>query len=133
MAGTLRVKRVYDPVEQSDGFRVLVDRLWPRGLKKETARIDLWLKDIGPSDALRKWFGHNPERFATFNERYRKELKVNPATLGQLLEVVRQHSVVTLVYGARDRECNHAVVLREFVEALLRAQMPTTRRKHLHP
>lgn len=115
----IRLKRVYDPPAQTDGLRVLVDRLWPRGLKKETARIDLWLEDIAPSDRLRRWFGHDPQRFPEFRERYWQELEQNSEAVGQLLEVVRSHPVVTLLYGARDPSHNQAVVLREFVQRRL--------------
>ncbi|GIW44326.1 MAG: hypothetical protein KatS3mg077_1608 [Candidatus Binatia bacterium] len=123
----IRVKRAYDPPAPTDGFRVLVDRLWPRGLKKETARIDLWLQDIAPSDRLRRWFGHDPKRFPVFRERYRRELEQNTDALRQLLDVARSHPVVTLLYGTRDPLHNQAVVLREFVREQLARQSHTRR------
>jgi DNA-3-methyladenine glycosylase len=108
---TVHVKRVHDEPSPDDGFRVLVDRLWPRGVSKERARLDLWLKDVAPSTELRTWFHAAPERFDEFASRYRAELSANPA-VGQLRDLVAAHPVVTLLYGARaplDR--NHAAVL----------------------
>lgn len=110
----IRTKRVYDEAADGDGFRVLVDRLWPRGVSKERARADLWLKDVAPSDELRRWFHHESPRFAEFARRYRAELEGNPA-VGELRDVVRQHDVVTLLYGARDATENQAVVLRDYL------------------
>jgi uncharacterized protein YeaO (DUF488 family) len=111
----IRLKRVYDPPENSDGFRVLVDRLWPRGLHKDRAALDLWCKDIAPSDSLRKWFGHDPRRFAEFRRRYWQELERNPGAVADLEAILEKHPVVTLLYSARDPEHNQAVVLREFL------------------
>jgi uncharacterized protein YeaO (DUF488 family) len=111
----IRLKRVYDPPENSDGFRVLVDRLWPRGLHKDRAALDLWCKDIAPSDSLRKWFGHDPRRFAEFGRRYWQELERNPGAVADLEAILEKHPVVTLLYSARDPEHNQAVVLREFL------------------
>ena len=91
----VKIKRVYLPAEEADGYRILVDRLWPRGIRKEDAKIDLWDKDVAPSAELRKWFGHIPERFDKFKERYRTELKQNDA-LANLKKAVREHDVVTL-------------------------------------
>lgn len=108
------IKRVYAASEPSDGFRVLVDRLWPRGVSKERAAVDVWFKDIAPSTAARKEFGHMAERFAEFSEHYRAELAANPA-VERALELLRQHAVVTLVISARDAEHNHALVLRDFL------------------
>lgn len=106
----IRIKRVYLPAEVDDGYRVLVDRLWPRGIKKETARIDLWAKTLAPSSELRKWFDHIPERFEEFSKRYVAELKANPeATV--ILDSLRAHDQVTLLYGAKDEQHNNAVVL----------------------
>lgn len=110
----IKIKRVYEPAERGDGYRVLVDRLWPRGLKKEAADLDMWLKDIAPSPALRTWFGHKPERFAEFSKKYKAELKANPA-VAQLRALAGEHKTVTLLYGARDTEHNHAVVLAAYV------------------
>ena len=109
----VKLKRVYEEAEPDDGFRVLVDRLWPRGVSKERAHLDLWLKDAAPSPELRKWFGHVPERWPEFQKRYRAELRDNGAVITQLRELEREHSVVTLLFGARDTERNEAVVLAE--------------------
>ncbi len=111
----VRVKRAYDPPAPDDGLRVLVDRLWPRGLKRDEARIDLWLKDVAPSAGLRRWFGHDPARWAEFQVRYRAELAGN-AALQELLGIVKQGRRVTLLFGARDAEHNNAVVLQALCE-----------------
>lgn len=104
------VKRVYDAVSADDGYRVLVDRLWPRGVSKERAQLDEWCKDVAPSAELRRWFGHVPERFAEFSERYRAELAGDPA-VPEIVARWSTHPTVTLLFGARDREHNEAVVL----------------------
>lgn len=114
MMGSLRIKRVYAPAAPDDGCRVLVDRLWPRGVARKTADLDLWLKDIAPSPALRKWFGHDPARFDAFRERYLKELEANPAPVAELCALA-EHNDVTLLYGAHDPQVNQAVVLAEFL------------------
>lgn len=118
----IAIKRIYDDASDSadndDGYRVLVDRLWPRGISKVKARLDLWLKEIGPSTELRKWFGHDPERFEEFRARYLQELDGNPA-VGELLDICRAHDAVTLLYGAKDPEHNQAVVLRDYLAARL--------------
>jgi uncharacterized protein YeaO (DUF488 family) len=107
-----RIKRAYEPAAEADGTRVLVDRVWPRGITKEKAAVSEWLKEVAPSTELRKWFGHEPERFAEFRERYRAELKGSAA----LEELRRLKGVVTLVYGAHDETHNQAVVLKELLE-----------------
>ena len=107
-----RVARVYDARGPQDGVRVLVDRLWPRGLSKKKLALDGWMKDVAPSPALRKWFGHQPERFTEFAKRYRAELKGNPVLDG--LRGLK--GKVTLVYGARDPKINHAVVLAKVLK-----------------
>ena len=107
-----RIKRVYELPDKHDGRRILVDRLWPRGLTKEKASIDLWLKDIAPSTELRKWFGHNPGRWEEFKERYLAELKGNSEQI-QLLKQELDTGIVTLVYGAKDEKHNQAVVIQE--------------------
>jgi uncharacterized protein YeaO (DUF488 family) len=112
----IQLKRAYDPPESDDGFRVLVDRLWPRGVSKRAARIDLWLKEIAPSAALRQWFGHDPAKWRMFRARYFRELQNNGAAVEQLMAHVR-HGTVTLVYGAKDPEHNDAVALKEFLES----------------
>ncbi|HEY4779141.1 MAG TPA: DUF488 domain-containing protein [Solirubrobacterales bacterium] len=109
----LSIKRIYEAPGEEDGLRVLVDRLWPRGVSKEDAALDLWLKDVAPSPELRTWFGHEPDRFEEFSIRYRAELETNPA-LDRLLAMAREAETVTLLYGARDQERNHAVVLCDF-------------------
>ncbi len=111
---TLRLKRAYEPVAADDGTRVLIDRLWPRGVRKADAAIDLWLKDIAPSAELRKWFGHEPDRWAEFRRRYTAEIQAKPAVFAQLRELALQ-GPLTLVYSARDEEHNDAVVLRELL------------------
>ena len=110
----VEIKRLYDEPGAADGTRILVDRLWPRGLSKEKADFDLWMKDVAPSSALRKWFDHQPERWPEFQARYREELQGNPA-LEDLRERVAA-STVTLLYGARDREFNHAAVLADILQ-----------------
>jgi uncharacterized protein YeaO (DUF488 family) len=105
---TFRIKRIYEPPAKSDGLRVLVDRLWPRGVKKTEARLDLWMKDVAPSTELRKWFGHEPERFAEFKRRYKKEL--SKEALAELRKLGKGKTV-TLLYGAKDPEMNQAAVL----------------------
>ena len=112
--GTFRVKRIYDPPADDDGFRVLVDRLWPRGMPKESAAVDLWFKDVAPSTELRKEFNHRPERFPDFSERYWLELDANPA-VGRLLELARAHPRITLLYAARNTEENNARVLLDYL------------------
>jgi len=110
---TIAIKRVYDPPGPSDGFRVLVDRLWPRGLTKEKAALDLWAKDIAPSTELREEFNHQPEKFAEFKKHYRLELSKNPALAAFCKELKRPK--VTLLFGARDAKINHAAVLAEYL------------------
>lgn len=116
-AHPLKVKRVYEPAEAGDGFRVLVDRLWPRGISKDNARVDLWLKDVAPSDDLRHRFHHDPAKWREFAAAYAKELKEEPAAAA--LEDLRarlHRETVTLLYAARDEEHNNAVVLKELIE-----------------
>jgi uncharacterized protein YeaO (DUF488 family) len=111
----IHVKRAYEQPSRQDGFRVLVDRLWPRGLSKDRAAIDLWLKDVAPSTELRQWFGHDPARWREFQRRYQAELKRHPETLKQLRAKARE-GTITLVYGARDEEHNNAQVLKRVLE-----------------
>lgn len=110
----VRVKRIYEAPDPSDGARVFVDRLWARGLTKEKAALDLWLKDAGPSTELRKWFAHDPARWEEFQKRYRAELERNEEVIARLREEMRK-GPVTLLYGARDQEHNEALVLRDFL------------------
>lgn len=105
----IRIKRIYEPPDDKDGTRVLVDRIWPRGISRREARIDFWDKDVAPTTRLRQWFGHKPERWKEFEKRYRAELKANPA-LAELRTFVRSQKI-TLLYAARDTEHNHARVL----------------------
>ncbi|MFC4618434.1 DUF488 domain-containing protein [Camelliibacillus cellulosilyticus] len=116
--GHLKVKRVYEGAEASDGLRILVDRLWPRGVKKEQAGIDLWLKDVAPSPELRKWFGHRPERFEDFGQRYREELAAEPEKQQALADIKNQlaQGDVTLVYAAKDTKHNHVIILKDYIE-----------------
>ena len=113
----IRVKRVYEPREPVDGLRVLVDRLWPRGLSKKRAQIDEWRKDLAPSDALRRWFGHDPGRWREFKRRYRQELGRQMEELKELAGQARKGRV-TILYGARDEQHNNAVVLKELLTKL---------------
>jgi uncharacterized protein YeaO (DUF488 family) len=115
----LRVKRVYEPPTRSDGYRVLVDRLWPRGLSKERAAIDEWMKDVAPSARLRQWFGHDPDKWPEFQRRYRRELRTRADDIGHIAKRASR-GTVTLVYAARDEAHNDAVVLAAVVRARLR-------------
>jgi uncharacterized protein YeaO (DUF488 family) len=109
------IKRVYDPAARTDGYRILIDRLWPRGLSKEKARVDKWLKEVAPSTELRKWFNHEPEKWEAFRAKYHKELSGSTA-FAELLEDIRSHTTVTLLYGARDEQHNDAVALGQFLK-----------------
>lgn len=110
----IRIKRVYEASDKEDGTRILVDRLWPRGLTKAKADVHLWLKEIAPSTELRKWFGHDADKWAEFKTRYRAELKENDEQVALLKEKIK-NGVVTLLYGAKDEAHNEAVVLQEFL------------------
>ena len=112
----VRVKRVYEKAESKDAWRVLVDRLWPRGMKKEAAKIDLWMKDVAPSDTLRKWFGHDAKKWGDFQKKYRAELKEKAELLAELKKLEKEHGTLTLLFGARDEEHNQAVVLAEVLK-----------------
>ena len=110
----VKIKRIYDPVSPDDGKRIYVDRLWPRGMKKEEVKIDEWLKDISPSDSLRKWFGHDPSKYKEFKSRYAKELEKH----SQVLERIRKEAkkeTVTLLFSAKDVKHNNAIVLQELL------------------
>lgn len=118
----LKIKRIYEKPSETDGERFLVDRLWPRGISQEAARLTAWLKDLAPSAALRQWFGHDPERWPEFQERYRAELQdADKTELLQKLADKARHGTVTLVYGARDEAHNNAVVLQGLLEQYLKA------------
>lgn len=135
----LRLKRVYEPAARSDGQRILVDRLWPRGLSKKNAAIDEWMKDIAPSNELRKWFAHDPKKWIQFKRRYREELKAHN-DLVRRIATQAAHRRVTLVYAARDEQHNDAVVLAEVLRARIaragtgsrKRKMPATRSARAH-
>lgn len=110
----IRIKRIYDAPSAHDGKRILVDRLWPRGLKKDESAIDEWMKELAPSDDLRKWFSHDPSKWLEFKKRYKKELEAKSELLGELKGYTR-HGTVTLLYAAKDMEHNNAVALKEFL------------------
>lgn len=111
----VRIKRVYENAEAGDGLRVLVDRLWPRGLSKEKAGIDRWLREISPSTELRKWYGHDPSRWEEFKARYFAELDRHGEAIAELVDQARA-GIVTLLYGSRERRLNNAVALKEYLE-----------------
>lgn len=111
----IRIKRIYDSLAEDDGFRVLVDRLWPRGVKKADARLDLWAKELAPSPELRKWFAHDDAKFSEFQKRYRVELAEKQQLIDELIQTAAE-SPITLLFAAKNLHCNHAVVLREYLE-----------------
>jgi uncharacterized protein YeaO (DUF488 family) len=123
---SLEIKRAYEPPAATDGERILVDRLWPRGLSRKAAAIDHWARDLAPSTALRQWFAHDPARWPEFKRRYFAELRAAGPAVRELLARVRHHTV-TLVYGARDERHNDAVALREYLRRRLRARRPGRR------
>lgn len=110
---TISIKRVYEPASKADGRRILVDRIWPRGLTKAEAKVDLWLKEVAPSTALRQWFGHDPHKWADFQKKYKAELGANPALAE--LQAAASSGPVTLVFAAKDEEHNNAVVLQQLL------------------
>jgi len=110
----IKIKRIYEPASKEDGFRILIDRLWPRGMKKETAAIQLWLKDVAPSASLRKWFDHQPQKWEVFKKSYLEELASNKA-VKEIITAHESHPVVTLLYAAHDMQYNHALVLDGFL------------------
>jgi len=112
---SIQLKRVYEPPSKEDGIRILVDRLWPRGLTKKKAAVDLWLKDIAPTTELRRWFGHDAARWKEFQVRYRKELRADKEAVN-LLKQKSKEGTVTLVYGAKDQEHNEALVLQQMLD-----------------
>lgn len=111
----IKVKRVYEEAEEEDGFRILVDRLWPRGLSKEKARINIWLKEIAPSDELRKWFSHNPEKWEEFKRRYWEELDKKPEVIKIIKAKEIEHGTVTLLYGSKEEKYNNAYALLSYL------------------
>jgi uncharacterized protein YeaO (DUF488 family) len=120
----IRAKRVYAPIEKADGTRVLVDRVWPRGVSKEKLGAELWLREAAPTTALRKWFGHDPSRWEEFRRRYHGELDAKPETVRALLELAA-HGRVTLLYSARDEGCNQAVALGEYLVSRAKGRQGT--------
>jgi uncharacterized protein YeaO (DUF488 family) len=112
----IKTKRIYNSPEKNDGFRILVDRLWPRGFRKDEAKVDLWLKGIGPSNELREWFGHDPLRWPEFKKRYREELKDSKELTDQI-RIKAKEGDVTLLYAARDENHNNAVALKEYLDS----------------
>lgn len=115
MTATLKIKRVYLKPTASDGCRVLVDRLWPRGLSKQAAAVDHWLRDIAPSTALRKWYGHEPERWSGFRRRYAAELKRQKDALVALRTLLKEHAVVTLLFSSKEEKRNNATALKAYL------------------
>ena len=112
---SVKLKRAYVPFESSDGFRILVDRIWPRGIKKDKLHLDLWLKEIAPSTELRKWFNHEEEKWDSFIKKYESEVKGSDA-LKQLKELIKKHKTVTLIYSAKNEENNQAVAIKYFLK-----------------
>jgi uncharacterized protein YeaO (DUF488 family) len=111
----IKIKRIYEPHEASDGYRILVDRLWPRGIKKESANINIWMKEIAPSTALRKWFDHEPSKWKSFLVKYRAELEQS-ALWSELKSLTGKHKTITLLYGSRDEQYNQAIALKNFLQ-----------------
>lgn len=111
---TIKLKRIYEPSAVGDGYRILIDRLWPRGITKEKAHLDKWMKDIAPSTDLRKWFDHMDEKWTAFSTAYETELKKSEA-VPELLDLVQSHKMVTFLYASRDEEHNHGIVLKKFL------------------
>ncbi len=116
MINMIKIKRAYQRADDGDGFRILVDRLWPRGISKEKAKLDIWLKDVAPSNELRKWFAHDPERWDEFQVKYGEELKDKEDILKEIKDNEKEESTITLVYGAKDEDHNNAVVLRDLLK-----------------
>lgn len=112
----LVIKRIYDKPEKKDGVRILVDRLWPRGLSKNKVRIDLWLKEIAPSDALRKWFAHDPVKWGQFKEKYLIELKQKKELINKIKQIEKEKRIITLLFSAKDEKHNNAIILKEALQ-----------------
>jgi len=121
----IKLKRVYEKAEKSDGFRILIDRLWPRGISKEKAQIDLWLKDIAPSSELRKWFGHDLAKWNEFQKRYKKELESKKKSVESLKKIIKKEKVVTLLFSALDEKHNNAVALTKILSKIAYLRFPT--------
>ncbi|MDD3940502.1 MAG: DUF488 family protein [Candidatus Pacebacteria bacterium] len=112
----IKLKRIYKQAEEGDGFRILVDRLWPRGVSKERAALDLWLKDIAPSNDLRKWFKHDPKKWKMFEKKYKTEVVANEETFKKLKQIIKEKNIVTLLYAAKDEKYNEAVILKNLLQ-----------------
>jgi uncharacterized protein YeaO (DUF488 family) len=112
----IRIKRVYDSPAKEDGYRILIDRLWPRGLTKEKANVDLWLKEIAPSNELRKWYSHDPEKWMEFKKRYQKELADKQELLRKIMQLEKEKGVVALLYSTKETEHNNATALQGFLK-----------------
>jgi uncharacterized protein YeaO (DUF488 family) len=113
---TISIKRIYDNPKGDNNFRILVDRLWPRGLSKEKVRMDLWQKDIAPSNSLRKWFGHDEKKWDEFKQKYFKELDKNKDTINTIIKITKEQNSITLLYGSKEERFNNAVALKEYLE-----------------
>ncbi len=112
----IHIKRIYEPPEKNDGYRILIDRLWPRGIAKQEAKIDVWLKEIAPSTDLRKWFAHKEENFEIFKIKYTKELHKNTEAVDNLNTLIKNNKIITLLYAAKNLKYNHAIVLLTFIK-----------------
>lgn len=112
----IKTKRIYEEYSSDDGFRILIDRLWPRGVSKANAHVDLWFKEIAPTDQLRKWFSHDPKKWEAFKKKYIKELKENKLSLDKIKYLKKEHKNITLIFSAKDEQHNNAVVLSEFLD-----------------
>lgn len=112
----IKIKRIYEKYSADDGFRILIDRLWPRGVSKSNAKIDLWLKEIAPTDSLRKWFSHDPKKWESFKKKYQEELKENKSLLDTIKDLEKEHKTVTLVFSAKDELHNNAIVLQKVLQ-----------------
>ena len=114
----IKIKRVYDEPSKDDGYRILIDRLWARGLKKEKAKIDLWLKEIAPSNELRKWYAHDPKKWNSFKEKYKVELKGNEELLDQIKKLEKEKGTLTFLFSSKEQKLNNAVALAEITSLL---------------
>ena len=123
----IKLKRVYEPVASDDGARFLVERLWPRGMKKTEVKMQAWLKDVAPSSGLRKWFGHDPKKWNEFRERYFRELRANPDAVEFIVTAAKQ-GMVTLLYSSHDTDHNNAVALRDYIEGQSKKGRPRHKR-----
>lgn len=116
---TILLKRAYEAADKDDGFRILVDRIWPRGVSKDFAHIDFWAKDVTPTTSLRKWFSHDPLKWVEFKKNYEAELDGRPSEVDDFLHLLHEHEIVTFVYGAKDTKHTHALILREYMQERL--------------